>query len=246
MIKNRTGLPMVVDRTFPNAYFVDPAFFRAAQMSLPQVEMPLPSIVLNIARDSSRIAAEFFSSVHGWLPIISKQKLLRDLQSPVPMSSQRLVLYFCMDLIARVPQDTGMKPYPLSDQYPVPEVVGEPPMLSRITTPSERRLDGTARNPRSEEYFAVKSVFQDAEHTGILSIEHLQALVLVTVYELGHGIYPAAYFSISTCVRYGMTLGIDKQRVQDIAFSSYDFEELEERRRIWWVIYILDRLVVPT
>ena len=45
-------------------------------------------------------------------------------------------------------------------------------------------------------------------------------MILTAIYEYAHAIYPAAYITIGTCARYGL-----------------------ERRRFWWAIVILDRVV---
>jgi hypothetical protein len=97
------------------------------------------------------------------------------------------------------------------------------------------------QNPRTEKYLALKRAFLDAETTGHLSLPLLQGMILLSIYELGHAIYPAAYMSIGTCVRLGLALELEKQRQLDLDSTSYDLEEQEERRRTWWAIFILDR-----
>ena len=99
------------------------------------------------------------------------------------------------------------------------------------------------REPRRQEYFTLKSVFLEAEMVGMLSLELLQALILLAIYEYSHAIYPAAYISVGACVRYGLALGIDKQRQVEIEREKFDLEEQEERRRVWWSVVILDRLI---
>lgn len=97
--------------------------------------------------------------------------------------------------------------------------------------------------PRTRAYLAAKRLLVDAESAGILSLQILQAIVLVSIYEIGHGIYPAAYVTIGTCARYGIALGIDKQTLSDNGSPSITEVEQEERRRVWWAILILDRFV---
>ena len=95
--------------------------------------------------------------------------------------------------------------------------------------------------PRTRAYLAAKRLLIDAESAGILTLQILQAILLVSIYEIGHGIYPAAYITIGTCARYGTALGIDKQKLSDSGSSSLIEVEQEERRRVWWAIVILDR-----
>ncbi|OQE46162.1 hypothetical protein PENCOP_c001G01587 [Penicillium coprophilum] len=70
----------------------------------------------------------------------------------------------------------------------------------------------------------------------------LQAGVLVALCELGHGIYPGAFLSIGTCARYAYALGINVSRTVP-SRRVLTLVEVEERRRVWWAIVILDRFV---
>ncbi|OQD61907.1 hypothetical protein PENPOL_c014G02077 [Penicillium polonicum] len=74
------------------------------------------------------------------------------------------------------------------------------------------------------------------------SILVLQAGVLVALYELGHGIYPAAFLSIGACARYAHALGINVSRTVPTR-RVLTLVEVEERRRVWWAVVILDRFV---
>ena len=76
---------------------------------------------------------------------------------------------------------------------------------------------------------------------GMLSVSLLQSMILGAIYELGHAIYPAGYMSIGSCVKLGMALDLEKQCRSDPDSRTSDVEEQEEQRRVWWVIYILDR-----
>lgn len=98
------------------------------------------------------------------------------------------------------------------------------------------------RNTRTPLYYAVKHFHLQVEGSNIFSLPVLQAGVLLALYELGHAIYPAAYLSVGACARYGHALGIScsgslqTKRVLTLV-------EVEERRKTWWAIVILDRLV---
>ncbi|OKL57679.1 hypothetical protein UA08_07197 [Talaromyces atroroseus] len=63
------------------------------------------------------------------------------------------------------------------------------------------------RNPRTELYHAVKHFHLQVEGSSTLSIQTLQAGVLLALYELGHGIYPAAILGIGACPRYAHAMG---------------------------------------
>ena len=58
-------------------------------------------------------------------------------------------------------------------------------------------------------YQSAKRFISLLEASGTTSLAVLQANILVTWYEYGHAIYPAAYMSAGWCVRYGSFLGIN-------------------------------------
>ncbi|KAH6888444.1 putative fungal-specific transcription factor [Thelonectria olida] len=97
----------------------------------------------------------------------------------------------------------------------------------------------------TELYRIAKKLHHAAESTGPLSIPVLQAGILIAVYELGHAVYPAAYLTVGACARYGLALRIDRLslELEDEAGTPRLWNELEERRRIWWAVLMLDRFL---
>nr|POE63698.1 hypothetical protein CFP56_04601 [Quercus suber] len=98
------------------------------------------------------------------------------------------------------------------------------------------------RNPRTPLYNAIKQFYLEVETSSILSIQVLQAGVLIALYELGHGIYPAAFLSIGACARYAHVMGLGFRGGTSVN-KVLTLLEFEERRRVWWAIVILDRFV---
>jgi hypothetical protein len=96
------------------------------------------------------------------------------------------------------------------------------------------------KNPQTPTYFAAKQFYLDVETAGIFSIQALQAGLLISLYELGHAIYPSAFLSIGACARYSYALGINGNATSQIIKPS-TWVEQEETRRVWWAIVILDR-----
>jgi hypothetical protein len=92
-------------------------------------------------------------------------------------------------------------------------------------------------------YHAAKRFHMAVEAVGVLSVHVLQANILTAIYEMGHAIYPAAYISVGTCARYGLALGIDKCVTGPPCESEWArfWVEIEEKRRAWWAIILLDR-----
>lgn len=92
-------------------------------------------------------------------------------------------------------------------------------------------------------YRTVKQFYFDMELAGGLCVMSLQAATLIALYELGHGIYPAAIVSVAHCARVGTLLRVDKALANDQLSQGIPWVELEERRRLWWAILMLDRYV---
>lgn len=98
------------------------------------------------------------------------------------------------------------------------------------------------RNARTSLYQAVKHFCVEIEGSNLISLTFLQGLLLLALYELGHAIYPAAYLTIGACARYAYALDIKIGRVPSPR-RMLTLIEVEERRRVWWAIVILDRSV---
>jgi hypothetical protein len=105
------------------------------------------------------------------------------------------------------------------------------------TTPPPR-----PRNPRTPLYYAVKHFHLDVESSSTSTIVVLQAGILLSLYEILHAIYPAAFQSIGACARYAHALGINVCKSLKTR-KILTLVEVEERRRVWWAIVILDRFV---
>lgn len=64
----------------------------------------------------------------------------------------------------------------------------------------------------------------------------------MALYELGHGIYLATFLIIGSCARYVYALGINVS--QSVSTKRViTLVEVEERRRVWWALVVLDRFV---
>lgn len=96
-------------------------------------------------------------------------------------------------------------------------------------------------NPKTPMYTVAKRFFLELETAGCFSIRLVQAGLLIGFYELGHCIYPAAYMSIGVCARLAVALGLDKDIKQSNIIAGLLWDQVEERKRVWWAILILDR-----
>lgn len=94
---------------------------------------------------------------------------------------------------------------------------------------------------KTRQYITVKNTVEEAISAGMLTLWLLQAQILLAIYEMGHAIYPAAYLTIGACARYGAALGVDLSIDPGFSDPQIGRLEMEERRRTWWAILILDR-----
>ena len=90
-------------------------------------------------------------------------------------------------------------------------------------------------------YLTAKQFLGDLQLRGLLDTRILQAGLLLSVYELGHAIYPAAFMTISYCARGGIALGLHNKSAPQMAGRPRSWTDWEERLRVWWMIVILDR-----
>lgn len=95
-------------------------------------------------------------------------------------------------------------------------------------------------------YQELKKLHFEMETAGVLSLRVLQAGLLISLYEIGNAIYPAAYMTVGACARYGLALGIDRLVLDPTADHEglWARSEIEENRRAWWMILLLDRYVL--
>jgi hypothetical protein len=55
---------------------------------------------------------------------------------------------------------------------------------------------GKTSNMQSSLYFIVKNLIRQLEMTNGISVDHVNCRVLITFYEMGHGLHTAAYISV--------------------------------------------------
>lgn len=98
------------------------------------------------------------------------------------------------------------------------------------------------QDAQSPLYGLSKRFASTVEMSGLMTLPLMQSNLLITAYELGHGIYPAAYLSSAHCARLGTLMGIhDRQHAPQILRKSGAWAEVEEIRRCWWATLLFDR-----
>jgi hypothetical protein len=89
-------------------------------------------------------------------------------------------------------------------------------------------------------HICTKSNLASAEGLGINSFLTVQTRILVTLFEVGHGFYPAAYISIGSTIRAADALDVHP----GIDVSSYSLDDGAKQEDIvlmWSGILVLDR-----
>lgn len=97
------------------------------------------------------------------------------------------------------------------------------------------------QNVRSSVYAMIESHTSLLEASGFLSLEFIQARLLLSIFEMGHGLYPAASISIGSCARTARAFGLHKKRSGNFFTNDSDRQRTEEETRVWWEIVNLDR-----
>jgi hypothetical protein len=89
-------------------------------------------------------------------------------------------------------------------------------------------------------YILVKSSIAVVEAANINSLEVVQARLLVSLFESGHGM-PAAFISITAAVRGAVALGLNETIKTPSGELPATYPKLEEGLRVWWGVVMLDR-----
>ena len=101
---------------------------------------------------------------------------------------------------------------------------------------------GKATVVQSPLYATVKSFINVLEASNDVSVDLAHCRVLVTFYEMGHGLHTAAYVSIAGSARLARTLGLHRKPWRYLDADT-DKIILEEKKRIWWAIANMDRFI---
>jgi hypothetical protein len=90
-------------------------------------------------------------------------------------------------------------------------------------------------------YLYTKSSITSTEGLGVNSFLIVQSRILVTLFEVAHGFYPAAYISIGATVRAADALEIHPGANSSTSYSLDDEAKRQETIVTWCGILVLDR-----
>jgi hypothetical protein len=109
------------------------------------------------------------------------------------------------------------------------------------TTPPSSPEDVNEPSEFKPLYYYTKNIIASIEGLGINSFPVIQSRILVTLFEVAHGFYPASYISIGATIRAADALGIHPGAEISSYYPLDDEAKREETVLIWGGILILDR-----
>lgn len=92
-------------------------------------------------------------------------------------------------------------------------------------------------------YTAAKRVFSVLRGTTPPSISIIQCAILLALFEFGHGDVTRAYITIGDANTMALAMGIQPGKYTDADANLPVSYEDEERRCVYWSLFVLDRLV---
>lgn len=92
-----------------------------------------------------------------------------------------------------------------------------------------------------ELYSRVKSIHSMLQSTGSLSIELVQAGILIATYEHCQALHQAAWLSVGACARVAQVLGYHEMLRKVTHEERQSRTTFDTRRCVWWSIVILER-----
>lgn len=193
-------------------YFIAPRTFRQARLELPRPDVSIPTHVASLVGDTASIRD-------------IATTFFETIHGWMPIISKRTFFTHLLNPLAR--RQTELNLLAVC-------------MLLCTTTPST--IEGESSG-KIAIYQTAKAFYLEVEATNTLSIHVLQAAVLIAIYEVCQAIFPAAYLTVGSCARYGAALGIDRLDLDLMGESlgPLSWIEVEERRRVWWAVLLLDR-----
>lgn len=93
-------------------------------------------------------------------------------------------------------------------------------------------------------YTLLKSSVAIVEAAGIHTFGVVQSRLLIALFEVGHGIDPAAYITIGATARAAAAIGINITSNPHSPSNIKEYLKSEEALRLWWGIVTLDRYVL--
>ena len=102
-------------------------------------------------------------------------------------------------------------------------------------------------NLYSQTQLMIENLEMKFLNANCMEIEQVQARALLTVYEFMRVGYRRAWISAGKCIRFAVLMGLHNMDgcdgVTTILLENLSLTETEERRRTFWMVYTIDRIV---
>ena len=109
--------------------------------------------------------------------------------------------------------------------------------------PDEWNGTSTAEYRHSAPAFHRAALEITEQRLELPSLEVLQALVLITIYEISLKISAHEYQRVILCSRIASDLRLNAVDAEEWAFDAEDWIRQEEKRRLWWAIWEMEAFV---
>ncbi|KAI8964609.1 hypothetical protein F5Y11DRAFT_355485 [Daldinia sp. FL1419] len=191
--------------SFPAMFFLDSEVCTKPLASEPCQATGSMAPSYSLSSEANEVCERYFSTVHRWLPILSRKRTRRYIAGNESKPNSQLILL-------------GM------------ELVSEP-------------LPGQVSARANLLYREVLETLLKVESSYLPSLQLLQSVLLISVYEFGHGIYPAAYLRVGHAARLCAMMGFhDRKNSSQMFKDAITWTSREEERRAWWAVFCLDRI----
>jgi len=90
-------------------------------------------------------------------------------------------------------------------------------------------------------YLTTKMLFAHAQACVAISVDLIQAGLLIATYEYGHGLTNAAYISIGTCARMAAVANLPTPQTHQVPSDDQSWFKREEEKNLWWGLLICER-----
>lgn len=199
--------------------FLAPYVLPELRLQISSLEQGIPGEVafhLGDRQQMQDVTIEFLRRTRPWMPVVNGRRHLAAVLNPLLATPRRsrALLTLCMKLCSLQSSDKA-------SGYQV-----------------QRSL-----------YLLTKGFHAEVERTEDPCLEIMQATLFIAVFEIGEALYPAAYFTIGALTRYGLVLGLDKINQHKTgagvgSTTGASWIDIEEMRRVWWGVLIMDRCVM--
>src|SRR5256714_12263122 len=195
-------------RAFPAVFFLYSEIYEESRFDIPRPAVSVPDEVIALLKedDIGGMVELYFATIHKWLPVVSKKRMVLTLSSPNACQGAELaLLLLCMKLITQIPPDGS-------------------------------------QSAQTTLYLTAKTFLNVVESSALMTVQLVQSALLLCAYEVGHGIYPAAFLSAGHCSRLVYALGLhDRKGSPQMIKRPGSWSEHEELHRVWWGTLLLDR-----